>query len=48
MVGVSSIADDALLSALSPAIVAFGLFLIAAAVWPKPTTTSRPCRGKSP
>ena len=42
MVDVSSIADDPLLSALSPAIVAFGLFLIAAAVWPKPTATSRP------
>ena len=37
-----SIADDPLLSALTPALVAFGLFLVVGAVWPKPTTASRP------
>jgi hypothetical protein len=42
MVDVSSIADDAFLSALTPTIVTLGLFLIAAAVWPKPTTIGRP------
>ena len=42
MVDVSSVADNAFLSALTPTIVALGLFLIAAAVWPKPTTIARP------
>ena len=42
MVDVSSVADNAFLSALTPTIVALGLFLIAAAVWPKPTTIGRP------
>ncbi len=42
MVDGSGIADNAFLSALTPTIVALGLFLIVAAVWPKPTTASRP------
>ena len=29
-------------SALTPALITFGLFIIAAAVWPKPTAASRP------
>jgi cellulose synthase (UDP-forming) len=39
---VPSFADDPVLSALAPTVVAFGLFLVVTAVWPKPTTASRP------
>ena len=42
MIDALSFADDPFLSALTPAILAFGLFLIVGAVWPKPTTASRP------
>ncbi len=42
MVDASGIADSAFLSALTPTIVALGLFLIAVAVWPKPTAIARP------
>lgn len=37
-----SLANDPILSALAPALVAFGLFLVVSAVWPKPTAASRP------
>ena len=36
-----SIADDPLLASLTPVLMAFGLFLIAVAVWPRPTPMSR-------
>ncbi len=42
IVDVPSFADDPILSALAPTFVAFGLFLVVTAVWPKPTTASRP------
>ena len=34
--------DESLLSPLIPALLVFGLFLVVTAVWPKPTTGSRP------
>ena len=37
-----SIADPALVSALAPAFVAFGLFLVVTSVWPRPSAASRP------
>jgi cellulose synthase (UDP-forming) len=39
---VPPIADDPFLSALTPSLLALGLFLVVSALWPKPTTTSRP------
>ncbi|HXZ16157.1 MAG TPA: glycosyltransferase [Roseiarcus sp.] len=35
-------ADESLLPALTPAVLAFGLFLVMSAVWPQPTAASRP------
>ena len=37
-----SLVDDPVFIALTPALITFGLFLIAAAIWPKPTAASRP------
>ena len=34
-------ADESLLPALTPAVLAFGLFLVMSAVWPQPTAASR-------
>ena len=36
------VADDPVFIALTPALITFGLFIIAAAVWPKPTAATRP------
>jgi cellulose synthase (UDP-forming) len=38
---VAGIADDPLFSALTPAFIALGLYLIGVALWPRPTATSR-------
>ena len=37
-----SLEGDPVLSALIPALLAYGLFLVVAALWPKPTAASRP------
>ena len=39
---VFALVDDPLFSALTPGFLAYGLFLVVSAVWPKPTPASRP------
>ena len=36
------IADDPVLTALTPTLIAFGLYLASVAIWPRPTALSRP------